>query len=284
MLASAGEYLDVESALAGKPVAELQVTGILTNAVALFMADRMDVEGMSSPHLRMAQLPCIKAGLEEGVQALKGLVLPFLSLGADPAARIKSACRRHPEALLPFFAATILEARPATPLDKPGAAVRTQAELYHLAASLPSVLPKLPRLARLNAVERYFDLATNLSPASPDARQFCVGHLRAAAQDEQSSAAECQEDFGRALGLREFDLARELPAAWERRAPASEETLRRRIELERLSGAYGRALDLLDKFLADDPGDGWAVEQRRAVLEAVRTLANSAASLERLAK
>ncbi len=277
-LASASAQFDVEVDLGAKHVAEPQADAFLTNLVSIYLASKLEAERPSAPHFRMAQLPCIKAGLEDGIQALKGLMLPFLSLGGDPVERIKSACRHHPEATLPFFAARLLASQQPTAPERLRAALQAQAELYQMAAALPSILPKVPRLARFHAARSYFSLATKLSAVSADARQICIQHLRAAAREEEISAAECREYFGFAFRLKELDLARVFLTRWEQLEADEAALIHSRIELELASGAYGNALRLIDGLLAKNPEEAWAVGKRK---ESSRNLRSLVESLER---
>lgn len=215
---------------------------------------------------RMAQLPSIQNGLLEGRAALGALMLPFVGDIESSVNRIKASWRRHPEALVPALAAIYLETRQPTNGHKSIRLLALQAELFQLAADSSSVLPSIGRTSRYLAAKCEFELfqtgATNAVPA----RLACLANIRQAAASPEVSGAELSAYFELALGLGEYDLARELLARWGRLLPGDPLLLRARIQLEVAAGNLDAALKLIEKALAEHPQDDWLQAQRESAL------------------
>jgi hypothetical protein len=163
---------------------------------------------------------------------------------------------------------------------KSPALLQIQAELFQMGADSTSFMPNLPRLARFLAAWSLLELArcspTNAAPA----RARCCEQVRRAAAADDLSAAECREFFTLAAALGEFDLGRTLLDQWERRQPGGEQLLRSRIELELDAGAPIPALKLIDRMLASQPTNTWALTQHKTAVEKLEELLRSSRHAE----
>jgi tetratricopeptide (TPR) repeat protein len=73
-----------------------------------------------------------------------------------------------------------------------------------------------------------------------------------------------------ALDMRDLDLARAIIAEWQRQAPKDLKCLAHRAELELLSGAFGRAIEVTNQILAVDPKHKPALSFRKRAVEGIR--------------
>ena len=237
--------------------------------VPAFLGNPSATSGASDSDVRFPQLPCVKAGVEKGLQALQSLLFPLGGGTETAVATIKEAWKSHPEALLPLTAAVLIPQPPPEQAGQRRSFLLTQAELFQIAADSPSMLPKVCRLARFLAAQNQFELAQQREKPVPAVRQSCIANLRRALKAEETSASECRAYFRIAMELHEFDLARELISRWGGLAPASRDVMQSRIQVDLVTGAFGNALLLLDQMLAKDPTDAWALERRRGALESL---------------
>ena len=222
--------------------------------------------------LRMPQLPCFKNGLERGLKALMRLALPF-PLGGSPEAAladIKQACRLHPEAMFAYTAAGINQTRRPKDPRQLRAFLEIQSELFQMAAENPGLVPKIPREARLQAIYVQHELGKSLRPSDPRARARCLDNLRWFAQAPGLTSGLCQACFDFAYSLGDYDLARQLLVRWESLAPAGRDLQQNRIGLEVAAEAYPKALRLVDRLLAEDPQDAWALDAREKVVARIQ--------------
>jgi hypothetical protein len=221
---------------------------------------------------RTPQLPCLQAGLLEGATALASLFLPTTN-SIDPVVqKIKASWHCHPEATLPFLAASLLAKR--QPLDGGQSLplLAAQADLYQLATDSASVIPGLDRTARYFAVQAQRELAISEHPSASEFRLRCLENLHRAANAIDTSPAECRVYFDLAFDLEDLDLARQLLRKWQQSQPADPRLLRSRIRLEVSSGAFGTALTLLDQLPSENSTDAWAQPQRQAILKSLNDL------------
>jgi len=225
--------------------------------------------------VRFPQIPCVKTGLEEVVRLLPSLLF---SMGADPNAAmqwVKDAGKHLPEGLLPLIVASLQVPHRPTERDKLPAFLTTQAALFELAAHLPSILPKIQRACRFFAIRTYSELVQLAEVPALESRQACVAGIRRSLLDERLSATECRQYFQIVLPLQEFDLAHEILAQWDRRAPGQREVIEARVRLDIVSGAFASALSLLDRMLGVNPADAWALAQRQSAVENLQKLARA---------
>lgn len=225
--------------------------------------------------IRFPQLPCVQKGINEGFQAAGSLMIPYLS---DPEAAIltiKTCWRNHPEAWLPFLAGLILDSRLSNRDGKALAQLSTQADLFQMAANSPAAIPRLPRLARFLAANAQFELANSNWTNAPVARRECLANLYRAARSDDTSAVECAAYFELAFRLQDCELARMLLAQWQRCQSNEPGIIRKRVELEIMSGSINTALHLIDQMLASAPDDPWAVAQRKAAIEKLQLILRS---------
>jgi len=119
------------------------------------------------------------------------------------------------------------------------------------------------------------ELSNGIIPSDPEQREAAIKNLRWFRDAPGGGVIVLKICFNKSMQIREFDLARELLARWEPLAPNKTEVLRSRVSLEMNSGAYGKALSLLDGMLKTDPGDEWALPLRQHVLRQIEALAKS---------
>jgi tetratricopeptide (TPR) repeat protein len=202
---------------------------------------------------------------------LYGDITPFIQ-------QIKSSWQLCPEAVLPFRAATILEARqpPGGPKSVPLLAI--QAELFQMAADSESFVPNLPRSSRYLASEAELELVQSNSNNATQARKDCLRNIRAADSAGELSPAECRAYFDIAFKLSDYDSAGRFLDRWQRAAPYDTDVLRKRIELLIATGNFPTAIQLIDHLLARIPDDSWAEQQRRGAITQLATFLNSLAA------
>jgi tetratricopeptide (TPR) repeat protein len=73
-----------------------------------------------------------------------------------------------------------------------------------------------------------------------------------------------------ALDMKDLSLAHYIIAEWERQAPKDLKCLAHRAELELLSGAFGRAIEVTNQILKVDPKHKLALSFRKRALEGIR--------------
>jgi tetratricopeptide (TPR) repeat protein len=272
-LATAANSLDITALIDDGGIRNMPVERFLTGAA-------VPLQGNSSPSgaaaaVRSPQLPCIQKGLLEGADALRSLLIPFLSDPTAAVEKIKSSWRHHPEAWLPLMGGIVLEQRHPGEGAKSMPLLRTQAGLFQLAADSPTMLPKAAKLARFLAAKSQFELAANDVHDALSARVACLRQVRRALEVGGLSAAECGAYFKFALELGDHDLTRQLLGAWEQQSSDASHLLRHRIQLDVAVGAYGGALRHIEQLLEQAPGDPWLFEQRQFVLRQLGELVKS---------
>jgi serine/threonine protein kinase len=271
VLAQANRYFDLDLLLSGGPAPEPKIDEGMFKAILTLLGEGEGQKNAATNELiRFPQLPCMRAGLDQGFLALKSLLFPFGG-PADPVQAIKDAWKLYPEALLPLTASVLLpEPGPDDPNQR-RAFLTTQSELCQMAAGSPSVLPKVRRIARFFAIQQQYELHQVDSDVA--ARQACLENIEKACNSPETSANECAIYFRLAMRLRDFDLARQLLSRWRHSDPRGSELTRAGVDLESATGAYGSALALLDQFLAAHPDDRWAASRRQTLVEQLRRLA-----------
>lgn len=222
--------------------------------------------------VRMPELPCVRQGLLDGFIAVRGLVMPQLGSPRVAAAKVEMAWKHHPEGLMPAIAGMLLDRyQPFTNPAVKGLQA-TQAELFQLAADSPSILPKLPMLARYLAARSQFQLAER---NDADAASACIANIRRAYFTRNCSTAELGAYFDYAFALRDYDLARELLDQWESVAPASVTLRRKSVELELAVGALESARKQIEGLLRLSSTDQWALEARARLVQQIKALNQS---------
>jgi serine/threonine protein kinase len=275
LLALGAEYYDVEVHLGARSFDQSEFDRLFADASSLLAASGLPGEPFSPANFRVPYLPCVQTGVHEAISAVQALLMPLWGDMDSTIEKIKSSWRRHPEALLPMFAGSVLDARHPPEGDKSLSLLAIQADLFQMAADSPSVLPSLARTARYRAARTHFELAGR-RPSSPDAaREACLANIRAASQTAELSGAEGRAYFEMAFSLGDYELARDVLKPWERRQPGPE-ALRARIQLKIARGAFGTALERIDEWLAVRPEDAWAIEQKRFIVKTLNGLLESA--------
>jgi len=277
-LAAASKFYDVDTMLGGqrKEITATNQPG--QAALSLFSGPKLPHSNNAEPGIRIPQLPCVKQGLLEGSDAIRGLVMPFISDVGTSIKKVQSSWKHHPEALVPVFAGMFLETRQPVNGTRSLPLLQTQAELFQMGADSPSLMPNLERLACYLAAKAEHELAGAHLDNSAQAASACLQLVQRALRSEETSVAECQAYFDFAFDLQEYNLARGLLAKWQRREPANPAALRNQIKLESTTGAYGAALKLIDQELAQDPENQWAIRQRKAALHELDELFDKAHS------
>lgn len=274
MLAMAVDYFDVEAYL-GERTNTVSRTELLSEALQLLQT-RNDGAATNTARSPLPSLPCVEQGVRAGFEGLQSLTLAGLLGGA---ARIEAAVdkvrtghRHHPEALFPTFCGVSLNQQHPRSGARDPRWLAIQSEMFQLGADSPSILPQLGRLARVLAVDVQEELARSPIASAASYRASCLTNLHRATLDPRLTPVECRTYSRWCLGLGELDLNRMFLARWTSLRPDDPVLLRHRIRLELASGAYGRALELIDRALAADPDDRWAKSQSEQARRGARRM------------
>ena len=201
--------------------------------------------------------------------------MPSSSNSQSAVENIKLACQKHPDGLLPLAAGLLLEPRRPDHPDELRRFLRGQTDLFQMAAELPSLIPNTQRLARFMAALGQVELGLRLQPPDPKERQAALHNLEWFRGLTNVTTVEYKACFDLAFELQAFDLAREFLSRWEPLQPGEPVVTRSRIALELASGAYGKALRLIDGLLAKDPENRWALAKRQEAIRKIDDLAKS---------
>ncbi len=275
LMADAAEYYDVNTLLGEHPFDKAKLDRLVAQAGSIILAANMPDPANPQSRYRMPELPCVHNGLREGLEALQSLALPLFK-DLDPVIqKIKSSWEHHPEALIPFRAGTLLDLRQPSEGPKSFPLLAVQAELFQMAANSPSIMPGIERCARFLATKAQFELAHSPNINYLSARVSCLDNIRVVAFSDATSGTECRAYFDFACEFDALDLARVLLDKLERQRTGDTGVLRDRIRLEIAVGAFGTALGLIDKMLAENPDDQSAREQRQIALQKLDQLERS---------
>jgi serine/threonine protein kinase len=280
LLAEAAEYYDVDTLLGEHQFDKTRLDQLMARAGAIVLAANPSDFATPSTRYRMPELPCVHTGLQEGVEALQTLTLPFFKDLRPSLEKLNASWGHHPEALIPFRAGNLLEARQPRNGPRSPALLAVQADLYQMAADSPSVMPGIERSARFLATKAQFELASSVQTNSGAFRAACVNNIRAVAFSDETSAAECQAYFNFARTLGELELARALLDKLEIQRPGDALAVHDRIQMDTAAGCLGPALNLVENILAKNPEDAWAREQRQAILQQIEELVRSVPDLK----
>lgn len=272
-LAAAAAYYDVNRFL----------NPVQTNA-NIFMMDMApfelsgDLLASTDPNapVRLPQLPCMKEGMVESLNGVRILMNPFMTDPKAAVQKIKLGWQHHPEALMPLLGGLLLDRYRTAAGSNSLVIVSMQADLFQMAADSSSILPNLPALARYLAAKAQFEMAQTRQSGSDTAAQACLQNAATACAQPECSTQELAAYYGFAYALKDYDLARELIAKWEKREPNRPSVLQKRIDLELAVGALDTARDSLDKMLFRNPGDAWALTRQKILMGKIRAMADSA--------
>jgi serine/threonine protein kinase len=275
--AAAAKFYDVDALLREEPFRRTPLDILRTNP---FSAGVMLMPGnytalTNRQTFRIARLPCLQQGILAGGSGLSRLVQPYLANQALAVQEIELGWRHHPEALMPTLAGMLLENQ--QPKNGPPLIVilQLQAQLYQMGADSSSMLPQVRRLARYLAARADFELAAQEPANSASVISNCLADIRQAASSPEILPSECQAYFEFALKLGDTDLALQLADLLEQREPSAQSIRRDRIQVELAMGAFGPALDKINRLLSETPDNSWALAQRQIALSGLKTLAKS---------
>jgi hypothetical protein len=275
--ATAANFYDVDGLLQNETFRRTPLDSLRTNpfsaGVMLMPNDFTALTNRQS--LRIPRLPCLEQGFLAGGSGLSRLLRPYLANQALAVQEIEFGWRHHPEALIPTLAGMLLENE--QPKNGPPviAILQLQAQLYQMGADSTSMFPQVRRLARYLAARADFELAARQPANSATEISHCLANIRQAASSPEFSPLECQAYFQFALKLRDTDLALRLVNLLEQSEPDAQAAHRDRIETELAMGAYGPALDKINRLLSESPNDAWALVQRQIALSRLKTLIES---------
>ncbi|MGE3312602.1 MAG: serine/threonine protein kinase [Limisphaerales bacterium] len=248
-----------------------QVLADVTEFFRLFQ-EKQTADATNAAGVRLPQLPCIKAGIEQGKKALLGMLLASFENSEIPLRALREAVAVHPEGGLALFAATLREQRFGREHSKEAGYVRAQADLFQTAADLPSILPGIPALARFLAASHQRDLVRHPADPEPEAATACRNNLEWFIRNAQKGAASNQALFRLAADIRALDLARVFLGRWEAADPGDQEALLGRIRLEIDCEAYPAAARAIDQYAFRDPANPEVTRLRQQVAEALERL------------
>jgi serine/threonine protein kinase/tetratricopeptide (TPR) repeat protein len=269
--AEAARCFDVDTVVKTGTVDANKLSKLMSESGNLITASLMDLDGL---RLREPHLPCLEHGLLDGVTAVQALAATFYSDVTPAVGQLKDSLQLCPESVLPFRAATLLETRQPRSGHASLPLRAIQAELFQMAADMPSFVPTVPRGARYLATKMELQLVQSHSTNAAQLRANCLRNLRAAAASEPS-LTECRAYFPIAIELSDYDSAKQLLNWWEKAAPDDTDLAQRRVELELMAGNFGAALHLIDSQLSRFPNDPWARDSRRRVIALLQDLLNS---------
>jgi hypothetical protein len=203
---------------------------------------------------------------------------PFMTDPKAAVQKVKLGWQHHPEALMPLLAGLSLNRYRAADGSHSTSLISLQADLFQTAADSSSILPNLPRLARYLAAKTQFESAQTRNAGSEAAAQACLQNAARACAGGECSTQELGLYYDFAFALKDYEFARESIAEWEKREPDNSLVLRKRIELELVVGALGAARDRLERMLARNPDDSWAINQETILTGKIRAMAESVRS------
>ena len=275
--AAAAKFYDVDALLREDPPGRTPLDQLRTNpfsAGAVLMPG--DYTGLTNHQaFRIPRLPCIQQGMLAAGDGLARLLQPYLANPVVAVQEVEYGWQHHPEGLIPVLAGMLLENK-QPPTGPPLISImQMQARLYQMGADSPSMMPQMGRLARYLAARTEFELATRQPTNSFSAISNCLADIRAAAASPDTSALEHHAYLPFALGLGDNHLALQLVDLLEQRRPGDPATRRDAIKVELALGAFGPALDKIDKILSGDPNDAWALAQRQIALSGLKALVDS---------
>jgi serine/threonine protein kinase len=275
-VAEAAGCFSIDALLSTNALDSRKLGQLMTDAGSLITAS-LGQSNTGPTRLREPHLPCFEHGLMDAVTAVQALGVPLYSDIMPFIRQIKSSWQLCPESVLPFRAATMLEARqpPGGPKSVPLLAI--QAELFQMAADSASFVPNLPRSSRYLASEAELELVQSNSNNFTQARRECLRNVQAAAAAEEISSLECRAYFDLAFKLADYESAKRFLDRWEKAVPDDTDVLRKRIELQIATGNFPSAIQLIDSLLARIPGDSWAEQQRRGAMTQLATFLGSLA-------
>jgi tetratricopeptide (TPR) repeat protein len=276
-VSEAAECFKIDALLSTNALDSRKLGQLMSDASSLITAS-LGQTNTGPPRLREPHLPCFEHGLMDAVTAVQALGVPLYGDITPFIQQIKSSWQLCPEAVLPFRAATILEARqpPGGPKSVPLLAI--QAELFQMAADSASFVPNLPQSSRYLASEAELELVQSNSTNATQARTNCLQNVRAAASAGELSPAECRAYFDITFKLSDYDSAGRFLDRWQKAVPDDTDVLRKRIELLIATGNFPTAIQLIDHLLARIPDDSWAEQQRRGAITQLATFLNSLAT------
>jgi serine/threonine protein kinase len=277
LMAEAAHYYSVDVFLKDGTFDSMKLSQLMTDAGFALSGNFSGSANKALP-LRTPHLPCIEHGILDGVAALQILGTPFVNDIAPSIQRIRGSWAMYPEALVPFRAATLLQARQPRTGPKSIPLLAIEADLFQMAADSPSVLPGLQRSSRYLAAKAQSELIGNQPDDSSVARRSCSQNIQAAAADAELSAAECRAYLAMAIQLSDFDTAHQLLDRWDKLAPDDPDLAHHRIELEMAAGNFTGALRIIDGVLTRAPADSWARDRRKAVLQEIKAFVETATS------
>jgi tetratricopeptide (TPR) repeat protein len=274
-LGAAGNYYTLDTFLNPAGQTNVAPPEVLSAEFATVFSDHAKNQPGLPFTLRLPYLPCIQKGLMEGNDAVRSLTIPYVSDIASAVERIRASLQHHPEALVPLMGGIMLGQRQPQQSAERIQLLQTQAELFQLASECPSVMPRLPPLARFLAAKTEFELASADQTNSAAMRLACLAQIGRAVDLRDTSVAEDRVYFNYAFGLGDYSLADELLEQWQKQQPTDETLARKRIQVAIASGEFGRALNLAGDWLSKHPGDEWARAQRRTAIERLAALVKS---------
>ena len=214
---------------------------------------------------RMPFLPSIQNGPLAGRAALSSLMVPFIGNIDLSVEQIKNSWQHHPEALVPTVAGIYLETRQPTNGTKSIHLLKLQADLFQLAADSPSILAGLDRSSRYLAAKTEFELLQASPTNAASIRRSCLENIHRALSSPETSFAEYKAYFNLAMGLNNYDLARELIVHMEERQPYDPSTLQARVDLEIAAGNLAVAWKLVNQTLAASPDNARTLADRETI-------------------
>ncbi len=240
--------------------------GVLMTEAGSLLAGGFAAGDSDAPRLREPHLPCLEHGVLDAVTAVQAMAVPLYRDISPFVRQIKASWQICPEAVLPFRAAIELESRQPKEGPKSISLLRTQADLFQLAAESPSVIGGLPASARYAATAAELELMQRQPADSNTLRGICLSNIQVVLRSNQASAAECMLYFESARQLSDALSANRLLDQWLVLEPGDPTLLRKRVEVKASEGDYEEEIGLLDKIIAKAPNDLWAREERaRAV-------------------
>jgi hypothetical protein len=236
-----------------------------------FLALKKRFQEVPSPAdlgLRFINLPALANSWGVLFTALR---FQFLGRTREAVEQVERALECNPEGTLYFWHAHLIMELPKKGRDEMRAHLVKAERSYRLALETPCLCPLIRRHARFWGAHAQAMLARpGSSLFDPEMRTRAVHNIRTLLNQDSPNAAECQALFGLAVRVRDYDLARETVAAWEKADPKDLNALRSRAQVELLADAWYPALQAARQVLARKPDDKDASKYLREAEEKLR--------------
>lgn len=143
------------------------------------------------------------------------------------------------------------------------------------AAEMPSIVPVRRSALYMAVITQWGQVRAAAPRPEPALRARAMGNIRRVLSLGPVIPAHAPLLWNIAAQARELDLARLVIADWEQQAPADLEAKVARATIERIGGAYARAIEVADEVLKRKPNHAEALRNKRLAEQKLRELRQS---------